>query len=89
MSDLVQKIDPWFLNIAVIGLAVYFLWSVKSLFRDLKESINDLKSLIRDLYAHRNDHESRIVALETKCTLQHGDTTTIRQGTGRRLSDSE
>lgn len=87
MTEVIKTIDPWFLNIAVIGLASYFLWSIKALFKDLKESITDLKALIKDLYDHRNDHESRIVALETKCAYQHGDPEAVRQGPGRRSTD--
>ena len=87
MTDLVKAVDPWFLNMSVVGLAVYFLWSIKGLFRDLKESILELKSLIQDLYNHRNDHENRLVALETRCKYQHGDVDAVRQGTGRRLAD--
>ena len=89
MTDIIKTIDPWFLNMSVIGLAVYFLWSMKALFKDLKDSINELKALIKDLYDHRNDHESRIVALETKCTVQHGgDYEPIRVGAGRRAVDN-
>ena len=39
MTDIIKTIDPWFLNMSVVGLAAYFLWSIKALFRDLKESI--------------------------------------------------
>ena len=87
MTDIIQTIDPWFLNMAVACLAAYFLWSVKALFRDLKESIKDLKDLIKDLYVYRNEHENRIVALETKCAINHGDYDLVRQGAGRRTSD--
>lgn len=89
MSDMIKGIDPWFLNLAVGCLAAYFLWSVKGLFNDLKDAIKDLKELIKDLYEHRNDHERRIVALETKCTLQHGKPVggVDRQGAGRRSND--
>lgn len=73
MSDIVKTIDPWFLNLLVIILAAYFLWSVKGLFKDLRESILELKKLITELYDGRNDHEKRITALETKCAWEHGE----------------
>lgn len=71
MADILKSADPWFLNMAVICLAAYFLWSIKGLFKDLKDSIADLKTLIKDLYDHRNDHEVRLTAMETRCRLKH------------------
>ena len=80
MTDLLKTIDPWFLNLLVMLLSAYFLWSVRGLFKDLKDSIRDLKQLISDLYDHRNDHETRIVALETRCNERHA----VRSGNDRR-----
>ena len=85
MPEMIKTIDPWFLNMAVFVLATYFTWSVKGLFKDLKESIADLKNLIKDLYEHRNHHETRLTTLETRCTLHHGDATMERQGHGRKF----
>ena len=66
-----KAVDPWFLNLLVLGLGAYFLWSIKALFKDLRESILELKKLISDLYDHRNNQETRLVALETRCQLHH------------------
>jgi len=78
MTDIVKTIDPWFLNLLVIALAAYFLWSVKTLFKDLKDSILELKKLITELYEHRNNHETRLTAIETRCACEHGETPTRR-----------
>lgn len=89
MTDLVKTIDPWFINLLVIVLTAYFLWSIKGLFSDLRESISDLKRLVADLDLRRNDHEMRIIALETKCVWEHGESNynPTRQSGGRRLYD--
>jgi hypothetical protein len=89
MTDVLKTIDPWFLNLLVLILGMYFLWSVKNIFKDLKDSIKDLKDLIKDLYEHRNDHEARLITLETKCKYMHGDEEfePSRQSGGRRHYD--
>lgn len=89
MAHLVSSADPWFINMLLVGLAAYFLWSIKGLFKDLKDSITDLKKLITDLYEHRNDHERRITAIETKCLWEHGEMgfTPQRLSGGRRPYD--
>ena len=86
--EFLKGVDPWFINMLAFVLALYFVWSIKGLFRDLRVSIDDLKKLIQDLYEHRNDHEHRITALETRCDIQHGsEFPTQRQGHGRRKTD--
>ncbi len=90
MTDIIKQADTWFVNLLVISLAAYFLWSIKGLFRDLKQSITDLKELIRDLYEHRNDHEVRIVTLETRCKIKSCDDQQYehqRMTGGRRSTD--
>ena len=91
MLDIVKSTDTWFVNIMFAILTAYFLWSIKGLFRDLKDSISELKKLITDLYEHRNEHERRITSLETKCSWEHGDInyTSTRQSGGRRSYDPE
>jgi uncharacterized protein Yka (UPF0111/DUF47 family) len=73
MTDLLKAVDNWFLILAVLLLGGYFLWSVQRMFNNLLESINELKTLIKDLFEHRNNHETRLTALETRCDIMHGD----------------
>lgn len=81
--DFLKSVDTWFLVLAVVILAIFFVWAVQYLFNGLKTSIENLgisfqnsveklEKMISNLYAHRNDHESRLVALETKCVWEHG-----------------
>ena len=69
MPQLLQSVDQWFLVISVMILSGYFLWSIKRLFDDLKSTIKELKDTIKELFDHRNDHETRLTALETRCEM--------------------
>ena len=73
MEDLLKGVDSWFLVLAVLFFGGYFLWSMQNLFNDLKLSIAELKLLITSLFEHRNNHETRITALETRCDIMHRD----------------
>ena len=65
MSDILRTIDPALLVLLVIFLGGYFIWSVKT-------GIKDIKELIKELFDDRNSHENRIVRLETRCFGYHG-----------------
>lgn len=69
MLELMKTVDNWFLILAVFIFGSYFLWSIHRLFMGLQQSIEELKKLITDLFEHRNGHETRITALETRCKL--------------------
>lgn len=84
MTDFLKSVDSWFLILAVLLLGYYFIWSLQRLLSSLLQSIDELKSLIKDLFNHKSDHENRIVALETRCDLMHGDD--VREP-GRRYYD--
>jgi hypothetical protein len=84
--DLLKGVDSWFLVLVTILLGGYFLWSVNGLFSNLQVTITELKLLIKELFQDRNDHESRINALETRCDIMHGNDP--RPG-GRRYYDPE
>jgi hypothetical protein len=82
--DFMKSVDTWFLIVAVALLGGFFLWAAQYIFGGIKESIASLDSsvqrsaekmerLIGELFNHRNNHENRIVALETRCDIQHGD----------------
>ena len=98
--DVLKTVDTWFLIIAVVLLAGFFVWAIQYIFSGLKESISSLdksvkesaakmEKLIDELFNHRNDHESRIVALETTCHMRHGadDYSGTRRSGGRRHYD--
>lgn len=80
MVDLLKSVDSWFLIFLCVLLGGYFLYSIKSLFAGLQTTLNELKSLIKELFEDRSTHESRITALETRCTERHG----VRSGDDRR-----
>lgn len=76
MIDALGKVDVWFLIFLVVFLFVvssalggYFLWSVKGILRELKESIAYLRDTISKLYDCRNDHDLRIKVLETRIKI--------------------
>lgn len=65
MLGIIKSLDPSLLVMLVMFLGAYFIWSVKTGF-------NDIKTLIRELFEDRNEHERRIVRLETRCVMKHG-----------------
>lgn len=80
MTAFLQQIDTWFLIMAVALLGGFFLWAVKYLFNGIqasieklgatfKESVDRLEIMIKELFNHRNDHEIRIVRIETRCAV--------------------
>lgn len=71
MTEFLKTVDSWFLVLTVVLLSGYFLWSIKRLFDDLKATIKELKDTIKELFDHRNDHETRLTALETRCEMMH------------------
>jgi hypothetical protein len=73
MTEFLKTVDNWFLILVVILLGGYFLWSVNGMFSNLQATIKELKDLIKELFEDRNDHESRITALETRCDVMHGN----------------
>ena len=95
--EFLKTVDTWFLVITVALLGAFFVWSVQNIFSGVKESIKDLgatfersleklERLITDLYDHKSNHESRIVAIETKCAWEH-EYQTPRSSAGRRFYD--
>lgn len=70
MPELLKTVDLWFLVLITVLLGGYFIWSVKRLFDDLKSAIKELKDTIKELFEHRNDHETRLTAIETRCEMQ-------------------
>lgn len=62
----------------IILLGGYFLWSMKNIFADLKQSIESLKNLISQLYDKHDDHENRISVIEG--VLLHRRKTDTKEG---------
>lgn len=67
--DFLKGVDTWFLVLAVVLLGGYFLWSMQKLLTDFRNSIEELKEFIQELFKDRNNHESRIVKLETRMSV--------------------
>lgn len=72
MAEILKTVDSWFLLLAVVCLGGYFIWSVRRGIASLLDTLQELKDLIRELFEDRNDHEKRIVRLETRCVMKHG-----------------
>ena len=98
MADFLKSVDTWFLIMAVVLLGGFFLWAVKYLFDGIRssvdklalsfdKSIDKLEMLIKELFHGRNDHEARIIAVETKCNFMHGEYENQRVSGGRRPYD--
>lgn len=58
---------------AIAGLILMMLAIIGYL---IKSGFEEIKSLIKELFEHRNDHESRIVKIETRCEDRTGCNTT-------------
>jgi len=83
---MLENADTWFLQIAVLLLSGYFLWSIRGLLNDFKSQIKELNITSARLFSRGDDHERRISVLEGRCSLMHnGD----RPGGGRRNYDPE
>lgn len=67
MPEFLKTVDQWFLVLAALLGGGYFVWSVRRMFEDLKETIRELKDTIKELFDHRNDHATRIAAIESRC----------------------
>lgn len=71
-AEFLKDLPTWFLvflvvmSAGVISLLFgYFLFSMKQMFAGLQLTLKELKDLIKELFEDRNDHSTRITALET------------------------
>jgi len=69
---MLDKVDPWFVQILALVLASYFLWSVQRILRDFKEEVRGLKETLRTLFQRGDNHENRLSRLEGRCDAMHG-----------------
>ena len=72
MPDIIKGLDPTLLVLLVLLLGGYFIWSVKT-------GLRDIKDLIKELFEDRNEHEDRIKELEVRCNIFHGVRTAVRK----------
>lgn len=72
MAALIGNVDTWFLQIAVLLLSGYFLWSIKNVLRDFKDQVKGLRLTIDKLFARGDDFERRLSNIEGRCDLMHG-----------------
>jgi hypothetical protein len=75
--ELLKTVDTWFLLVVIVCLfgvvsmlGGYFLWSVKRIFSDLRESLENLEELIQRLTTRDNNHEVRLRVIEERCKLE-------------------
>ena len=68
----IAQIDRWFLELGVLFLGGYFLWSIRGVLADFKDSVGELKTLIGKLFDKDSDHEKRISKLEGAHQANHG-----------------
>lgn len=61
----------WFLQLAVMVLAGYFLWSIKGVLSDFKDEVKGLRSLIGKLFDQDKNFEARLSTLEGRCEATH------------------
>lgn len=67
-----EKIDPWFIQVTVMGLLGYFLWSIRNILSDFKDQVKGLKDNIGKLFDSKDDHEKRLSKIEGRCDVNHG-----------------
>ena len=64
MIDILKTVDNWFLLLISAALGLWFVWSLKRIFSDLKGSIERLDKTIEKLFAADKDFENRLSTLE-------------------------
>lgn len=70
MSPLTEA-PAWFMQLSVLGLGGYFLWSIKGVLADFKDEVRSLKALIGKLFDQDKDFEKRLSAIEGRCEATH------------------
>jgi hypothetical protein len=64
MIDLLKSVDNWFLLLAIILLGGWFVWSLRNIFNELKESIRSLNETMNKLFEADKGFEHRLSHLE-------------------------
>jgi len=72
MTALLDRIEPWFLQLAVLVLGGYFLWSLKNVLTDFKDEVKGLRETIGKLFDRSDRFEKRLSNLEGRCDAIHG-----------------
>lgn len=67
-EEFLKTVPVWFLIVMVIMFGGFSLYSVKQMFASLQATLQELKDLIEELFNNRNNHESRLNVLETRCS---------------------
>lgn len=70
----------WFLQLSLLILAGYFLWSIKNVLSDFKDEVKGLRDLVGKLFDQDKSIEARLSTLEGRCEATH-------HGAGRRGYD--
>jgi len=80
---MLEHVDGWFLQIAVLVLSGYFLWSIRNVLSDFKDQVKGLKETIGKLFDRHDDLDRRLSSLEGRCEATHFG----RRATDRKIGD--
>jgi len=83
----IEKVDGWFLQLAVVGLSGYFLWSIRKILNDFTAQVKRLDETIGKLFDKDDDKERRLSRIEERCNVMHGVNGIYRGG--RRYYDPD
>lgn len=68
---MIEQADTWFLQIAVVVLSGYFLWSIRSVLSDFKDQVKALKETLIKIFDRQDDIDRRLSSLEGRCKALH------------------
>lgn len=68
---MLEKADPWFVQLLALVLAGYFLWSVRKVLCDFKDEVKGLKKLIDKLFDRDDNYAQRLSKIEGRCQANH------------------
>lgn len=69
--NILTEAPSWFMQMAILVLAAYFLWSIRGVLADFKDEVKGLKSLIGKLFDQDKNFEARLSTLEGRCEATH------------------
>ncbi len=64
-------LPTWFMQLALVILTGYFLWSIRKILDGLNDQIKLLRETMEKLFARDDDFERRISNIEGTCRATH------------------